>query len=154
LVNVRDCAKEKIESGRLKLEIDSPPDVGTAHLDETRMTTALFNLLWNSIMFQSDGDAIVLQAPRRGDQISIEIVNSVGIVTSSELANVYETSENGDPFVRRTGSGLGLALNRSLVEIHSGSLEIRNDAERGTHAAAYFPVAGPALIATKAPVTE
>ena len=152
MVNVRDCAKEK--SGRLTLEIDSPPDVGTARLDETRMTKALFNLLWNSIMFQSDGDAIVLQAPRRGDQISIEIVNSVGIVTSSELANVYETSENGDPFVRRTGSGLGLALNRSLVEIHSGSLEIRNDAERGTHAAAYFPVAGPALIATKAPVTE
>ena len=105
-------------------------------------------------MFQSDGDAIVLQAPRRGDQISIEIVNSVGIVTSSELANVYETSENGDPFVRRTGSGLGLALNRSLVELHSGSLEIRNDAERGTHVVVYFPVAGPAPIATKARVTE
>jgi two-component system cell cycle sensor histidine kinase PleC len=118
------------------------------------MTKALFNLLWNSIMFQSDEDAIVLQARRRGDQIAIEIVDSVGIVTSSELANVYETFEHGDPYVRRTGSGLGLALTRSLVELHSGSLEIRNDAERGTHAVAYFPVAGPAPIATKARVTE
>ena len=105
-------------------------------------------------MFQSDEDAIVLQAPRRGDQIAIEIVNSVGIVTSSELANVYKASEHGDPYVRRTGSSLGLALNRSLVELHSSGLEIRNDAERRTHAAAYFPVAGAALIATKAPVTE
>ena len=154
LVNVRDRAKEKIESGRLTLEIDCPPDVGTARLDETRMTKALFNLLWNSIMFQSDEDAIVLQARRRGDQIAIEIVDSVGIVTSSELANVYETFEHGDPYVRRTGSSLGLALTRSLVELHNGSLEIRNDAERGTRAVAYFPIAGPTPIATKARVKE
>nr|MBC8451903.1 sensor histidine kinase [Rhodospirillaceae bacterium] len=154
LANVRDRAKEKIESGRLTLEIDCSPDVGAARVDEMRMTKALFNLLWNSIMFQSDEDAIVLQARRRGDDIVVEIVDSVGIVTSSELANVYETFEHGDPYVRKTGSGLGLALTRSLVELHGGALEIRNDVERGTHAVAHFPIAGPAPIAAKARVVE
>jgi len=154
LANVLDRAKEKIESGRLTLEIDCPSDVGVARVDEMRMTKALFNLLWNSIMFQSDEDAIVLQARRRRGDITIEIVDSVGIVTSSELTNVYETFEHGDPYVRRTGSGLGLALTRSLVELHGGALEIRSDAERGTHAVAHFPIAGPAPIAAKARVVE
>jgi signal transduction histidine kinase len=98
-----------------------------------------------------DSELLGTLHPRQREYVS-------GIVTASrqltELADVYETFEHGDPCVRRAGSGLGLVLTRSLLELHRGSLEIRNDAERGTHVVAYFPIAGPAPIATKARVAE
>ena len=98
-----------------------------------------------------DSELLGTLNPRQREYVS-------GIVTASrqltELADVYETFQHGDPCVRKTGSGLGLVLTRSLLELHRSSLEIRNDAERGTHAFAYFPIAEPAPIATKARVTE
>lgn len=154
LSNVRDHADQKIESGRLTLAIDCPTDIGAARVDAPRMTKALFNLLWNSIMFQSDEDIITLRAWRQDDQILITVDDNVGIVTSNELSTDYETFDHGDPYVRRTGSGLGLALTRSLVELHGGTLDFQTDPERGTHAVASFPVAGPSPIAAKVRVAE
>ena len=54
LQEARDMAAKQIESGRLTLEADCASDVGAAWVDTARMTKALYNLLWNSVMFQSD----------------------------------------------------------------------------------------------------
>ena len=149
LVNVRDSALDKIESGRLKIEVDHPPDIGQARIDRTRMTKALFNLLWNSVMFQSDDNVITLRAARKNGKITVEVDDSIGIVVNDDISDLYDTFEHGDPYVRRTGSGLGLALTRSLVELHGGDLQIRNDKERGTHAIAQFPAEGPSATRTR-----
>ena len=143
LQEARDMAAKRIESGRLKLEVDCASDVGAARVDAARMTKALYNLLWNSVMFQSDDGIITLRGSLRGDEIIIEVDDSSGLVTQDELGDLYETFEHGDPYVRRSGAGLGLALTRSLVELHGGQLEIHNDPEGGTRAIASFPTAGP-----------
>ncbi|MEL0019946.1 MAG: sensor histidine kinase, partial [Rickettsiales bacterium] len=77
-----------------------------------------------------------------------------GLVLEDEFANVYDTFEHGDPYVRRTGAGLGLALTRSLVELHGGGLDILNDPEGGTRAVARLPVDGPSLSSAKARAAE
>ena len=154
LEKVCQQASAKIESGRISLAIDCPAETGSARVDEVRLTKALYNLLWNSVMFQLDDGVITLRARRRGDEISVEVDDASGLVTEDEFATVYDTFEHGDPYVRRTGAGLGLALTRSLVELHGGGLDIQADPERGTHAVARFPVAGPAPNVGKARAAE
>ena len=151
---VRDQAAARIESGRITLEIDCPEEVGNARVDESRMTKALFNLLWNSVMFQSNDGVITMRARRRNGEIVIEVDDMSGLVLEDEFANVYDTFEHGDPYVRRTGAGLGLALTRSLVELHGGGLDILNDPEGGTRAVARLPVDGPSLSSAKARAAE
>lgn len=146
---VRDQAAARIESGRITLEIDSQDDIGMARIDAVRMTKALHNLLWNSVMFQSSDGVITLRARRRDGEIAIQIDDSSGLVIEDEFAAVYDTFEHGDPYVRRTGSGLGLALTRSLVELHGGALDMQSDPERGTNAVAHFPVEGPSPTVVK-----
>jgi len=150
LEKARDMAVERIESGRLTLEVDCADGVGAARVDAARMTKALFNLLWNSVMFQSDDGTITLRGSLRSDEIVVEVDDSSGLVTKEEFGDLYETFEHGDPYVRRSGAGLGLALTRSLVELHGGQLEIRNDPEGGTRAIASFPVAGPVPVTSSA----
>ena len=60
------------------------------------MTKALFNLLWNSSMFQSDDNVITLRAVRTNGKISVEVNDSMGIVVK-ERSDLYDTFEHGDP---------------------------------------------------------
>ena len=80
-------AGKRIESGRLTLEVDCASDVGAAQVDAARMTKALYNLLWNSVMFQSDDGIITLRGSLRGDEIIIEVDDSSGLATSSKPLN-------------------------------------------------------------------
>ena len=82
-------------------------------------------------------------------KIKVEVDDSMGIVIKNDASGLYDTFEHGDPYVSRTGSGLGHALTQGLVELHGGDLEIRNDIERGTHAMALFPVEEPSSTAAK-----
>lgn len=87
LQEARDMAAKRIESGRLTLEADCASDVGAARVDTARMTKALYNLLWNSVMFQSDDRIITLRGSLRGDEIIIEVDDSSGLATSSRPLN-------------------------------------------------------------------
>ena len=71
--------------------------------------------------------------------------DSIGLVTKDDFQELYDTFEHGDPYIRRSGSGLGLALTRSLVELHGGSLEIRSEPDQSARAVVRFPVAGPSV---------
>lgn len=87
LQEARDMAAKRIGSGCLTLEVDCASDVGAARVDAARMTKALYNLLWNSVMFQSDDGIITLRSSLRGDEIIIEVDDSSGLATSSQPLN-------------------------------------------------------------------
>jgi signal transduction histidine kinase len=154
LRSVRDTAAAKIESDRLTLEIDCPPETGTVIADEARLTKAIYNLLWNTVMFHSSGGVITLRARRRSRDVTVEVDDSSGLVIEDEPEQIYDTFEHGDPYVRRTGAGLGLALTRSLVELHGGALDMTSEPGRGMRAIVRFPIAGPTLDAAKARAAE
>jgi signal transduction histidine kinase len=128
--------RERAESRNLQLELRCRPDIGTIGADERRLKQAVFNLVSNAIKFTPPGGAISIEAERRERELSL-IVADTGIgIPLADQARVFERFERGK---RQSGAGLGLALVKSLTELHGGTVAIDSAPGRGTRIICRLP---------------
>jgi len=96
--------------------------------DLTRIAQVISNLLNNASKFTPKGGLIELFAGRDGDQLVIEVRdNGIGI-PSEHLQHVFDlfSQPNREVVRAQGGLGIGLALVRSLVEMHQGSVKAQS----------------------------
>ena len=102
-------------------------------IDATRVRQILDNLLSNAVKFTPVGGSVRLTASAGTDELTFEVKDSgIGIPAESH-AKVFGTFErfhesaDGQP-----GTGLGLALTKSLVELHGGTITFESSVGVGT----------------------
>jgi signal transduction histidine kinase len=114
-------------------------------VDERRLLEILFNLLGNAMKFTESGGRIVLRARERSPGILEICVSDSGIgIRREDLDRIFLPFERAEGQVgtRFPGTGLGLSLTRSLVELHGGRIWAESDGEgKGTTIRFILPVA-------------
>lgn len=110
--------------------------------DELHLRNIVLNLLSNAIKFSHKGGTVCANVGYVGDGGIALIISDDGIgITPENIEKVIE------PFgqIRRgseysfEGSGLGLAVTKSLVELHGGTLSIDSELGKGTVVTVNFP---------------
>ena len=101
----------------------------------------LLNLLSNAIKFTGDGGKLKVSAALDDDILMISVTDDGVGITSQDQARVFRPFEQGENNLDRTheGTGLGLALCKSLVELHKGHIELESEEGQGTTIALYLP---------------
>jgi signal transduction histidine kinase/CheY-like chemotaxis protein len=96
--------------------------------DPARVAQVVANLLTNAACFTPPGGRIELSARRRGDAITIAVTDNGNGIDQHMLEHVFETFVQERQQVDRGpgGLGLGLALSKSLVELHGGTVAARS----------------------------
>jgi signal transduction histidine kinase len=92
--------------------------------DKTRLTQVVANLLTNAARYTHPGGEVHLTASREGDHIVIRVRdNGIGIAPE-KLPRIFDLFFQGKRAAARAegGLGIGLALVKSLVELHGGSV--------------------------------
>lgn len=120
-----ETARPLIEAAGHALEVRPPPPSVLVHADHTRLAQVLANLLNNAARYTPPGGRISCCAEERDGQACIEVEDS-GIGMAPEmLSRVFELFMQGDRDAggRQGGLGIGLALAKSLVEMHGGRIE-------------------------------
>ena len=137
--------KNRAETAGLTVLIDVPalPDVEG---DYRALKQVLLNLLSNAVKFTPRGGRITLMAEGRrdamGDRVKISVHDTgIGIAPHdlSRLARPFEQIESQQSKTQQ-GTGLGLALSKSLIEMHGGMLEIESQPGVGTTVSFLLPV--------------
>jgi signal transduction histidine kinase len=102
--------------------------------DPPRVAQVLSNLIGNALKFTPSGGAVqvALHPTRTGAQIQVRDTG-VGIAPE-ELPHVFDRFYRGARTgeVRASGSGLGLSIVRSIVEMHGGRVAIESEPGKGT----------------------
>ena len=111
--------------------------------DRRALRQMLLNLLSNAIKFTPAGGRVAMRAVWDLSGLRLEVADTgVGIPAERvrELAQPFVQIDNAMNR-RHTGSGIGLYLTRSLVELHRGALDIssRQGSDSGTTVALIFP---------------
>ncbi|MBT8208282.1 MAG: hypothetical protein KJO18_08420 [Acidimicrobiia bacterium] len=104
--------------GGLAIEVDAPGDLDPWPLDQERMRQALVNLLQNAGQAGSDRDLPIEARVRTDSGNLVYEIRDHGAGLPDASRDIFA------PFVttRTQGTGLGLAVTRSIVKAHGGEL--------------------------------
>ena len=132
----------RAENGRIRLVNGVPRDLPHVHADERAVRQILLNLLSNGVKFTPEGGRVAVTAEARSDGSLTVCVDDTGIGISPE--NIPRAlapfSQVDNSLTRRhAGTGLGLPLVKSLIELHRGTLELVSEEGKGTLATIMFP---------------
>lgn len=129
----------------LALIVDAPKSFAM-DADPRALQQILANLLRNSVKFTPEGGRITVRVSLTHDAANIYVEDTgVGIPAEAlvKLGRPFEQVE-GEFNKADKGAGLGLAIARSLAEMHGGSLRIRSTLGHGTTAMISLPLRAPA----------
>lgn len=123
------------EAAGLDLVLDRPSLDHRLCCDPTKLTRVLLNLLGNALKFTPRGGRVELRAMPQADGGLHIVVRDSGIgMTPEQVAIAISAFGQVDIAVRHRnqGTGLGLPIVKSLVELHGGSLHIESTPAVGT----------------------
>jgi CheY-like chemotaxis protein len=113
-----------MQARRHRLHSHVPQESTLVTGDKKRLVQVVTNILNNAAKYTPDGGTITLRSELREDHVVIEIVDDGIGMTPALAAHVFELFAQAERSSDRSagGLGLGLALVRSLVELHGGSV--------------------------------
>jgi signal transduction histidine kinase len=98
-------------------------------VDEELMRQALLNLLLNAMQAMPTGGVVRVSVRREQRFAIVEITdNGVGI-PAALLPRIFDLYFTTKP----KGSGIGLAMTYRIVQLHGGTMQVRSDADPGSH---------------------
>jgi signal transduction histidine kinase len=128
-----------VQSG-ISLNIRAAPDIGSFIADEWRVRQTLFNLLANAIGFSPDGGTVTLAARRLKDAVVFSVTDHGPGIPADVKDKVFDWFETHSLGSRHRGTGLGLSLVRSFVELHGGTVTLDSAVGSGTTVTCVFPL--------------
>jgi two-component system cell cycle sensor histidine kinase PleC len=117
-------------------------DLPTISADERALRQILLNLLSNAIKFTDKGGTVTVMAMADAKTLNV-VVGDTGIgIAPDDLARIGRPFEQIDNRHSRRydGTGLGLALTRSLIELHGGRMTIESEVQVGTRITMILPL--------------
>jgi CheY-like chemotaxis protein len=124
--------------------------------DRARMVQIVSNLLTNAVKYTPSGGRIELLARRQGGDAVVRCTDTGVGIPAELLPRIFEPFVQHDATIERAmgGLGLGLAIVRSLVALHGGTVTVASEGEgKGAAFTVTFPaLPAAAVAATPAPV--
>ena len=138
-----DASRPLIDKEGHRLAIDLPDEEIELDADPVRLGQIFANLLNNAAKFTDTGARIWLTARRAGDQAVVTVSDEGVGIAAEALPRVFDLFAQHETRRDRINSGLGigLALARTLAELHGGSIEAESEPGKGSAFTVRLPVA-------------
>jgi len=142
-----EASDGEAREAHISFEIDAAP--APVLVDGGRIVRVLHELVVNAIKFSAPETTIRLSAQPEGDllgsgEMRFAIEDQGRGIAADKLERIFERFEQGDASDTRQmgGTGLGLALCRSIVEQHGGRIWAESEVGKGTRILFTVPAAG------------
>ncbi len=132
--------QDRLVGAGLVLDIRAANDIGSFIADERRVRQILFNLLANAVSFSPAGGTITLSAERRNDALVFAVTDFGPGIPPDVLEKVFDWFETHSLGSQHRGTGIGLSLVRSFIELHGGTVNIASVVGEGTTVTCTFPL--------------
>ncbi len=113
------------------------------NVDYDHMRTAIMNIVSNGVKYTPEGGELTINTSITGGFVNL-VVKDTGIgISKEDLPHIFDRffRVKGKATRHITGSGLGLALVKEVVEAHQGYIDVDSSPEVGTSLTLSFPLA-------------
>lgn len=122
-----------------QLKIDLPENTLFISGDATLLRIALNNLLSNAIKFSPKGSKLRIGLMRNADHCRVSIQDQGPGIPLADRELIFLKYRRGAMAGRTPGAGLGLAIVRSVVQLHRGTIRVADAPEGGSLFILEFP---------------
>ncbi|GAA6622013.1 PAS domain S-box protein [Scytonema sp. NUACC26] len=138
LDSLNDLFRLKANTKRIQLIFVRSPSVPQyICTDESKLRQVLINLLSNAIKFTQEG-CVALRLHREDNTLYFEIEDTGCGIASAEQETIFQPFIQSSP--RESGTGLGLTISRSFVELMGGQLTVSSEPGKGSTFRFYIQV--------------
>ncbi|MEO6288222.1 MAG: two-component regulator propeller domain-containing protein [Dyadobacter sp.] len=147
---VQSFLPQAVKQG-IELRIDTLGDGQAVWFDQDIVEKVLYNLLANALKFTASGGSVTVRSQLvdsgvtssdRTTRLLLEVEDTGIGITPENARHVFERfyQVDGKNEIKKTGTGIGLALTRELVELHLGSIRVESQLGVGTAFVVELPV--------------
>jgi two-component system OmpR family sensor kinase len=116
---------------------DAPmPIVGDAKL----LSQVFSNLLANAVKYSPDGGAILVEAAVIANEAVVSVTDGGIGIPSGDLSRLFERYYRGGNVSGIVGTGVGLYLVKTAVDLHKGRIEVATEEGRGSRFVVRLPI--------------
>ena len=134
--------RDRIAKKGIVVHVDIGADIPQLWADQRKIKQILTNLFSNAVKFTPDNGGITVRAWCRAESGFVVQVTDTGIgIAPEDIPTALSKFGQIDSTLSRSydGSGLGLPLVKSYVELHGGSLDLQSEQGVGTTVSLRFP---------------
>jgi signal transduction histidine kinase len=124
----------------LNIEIDIPEELPPLYADGTRIVQVLYNLLSTAARFTEPGGKVRLGVISRGGRMIFTVEDDGTQMTDEMRAALSDRRDAAGTSARQRGAGLGLAIVRSFVHLHGGTISVERREPRGSRVVVSLPL--------------
>jgi two-component system sensor histidine kinase KdpD len=114
-----------------QVRTEIPRDLPLVECDAVLIERVLVNLLENASKYTPEGAHVVVAASAGGESMRISVVDDGPGIRAGQEREIFEKFTRGDRESALSGVGLGLAICKSIVEAHGGTIGVENVAPHG-----------------------
>ena len=134
--------QKRAKEGGINLHGDYDGNLPAVRADQRRVKQILINLLSNAIKFTPEGGQVTLKAEMSQQGcVAISVIDDGVGMSEIDLQKAMSQFGQADSGLNRKheGTGLGLPLAKSLVDLHGGSFDIESTKDKGTKVTICLP---------------
>ncbi|HET6883985.1 MAG TPA: ATP-binding protein [Pirellulales bacterium] len=142
------AARPLAEQRGVALKIESDPTLPRFAADKEKVDIVVSNLLSNAIKFTPSGGSVTIATKKNGERAVVSVSDTGIGIKPEDFDRIFERFVQVDGSSSRefSGTGLGLALAKELVELHGGEIHVESEPGRGTRFWFELPLVEPASV--------
>jgi two-component system, OmpR family, sensor histidine kinase BaeS len=140
------------QAQHVTLAVQAAADGAEVDVDPERMAQVLGNLLGNALRYTPAGGTITLTAESAGGMVHLLVADTGAGIAAGDLPHIFERFYRADRSRQQENgsSGLGLAIAKSIVEAHGGTITVTSAVGQGTT----FTISLPAVVRPATPTVS
>jgi signal transduction histidine kinase len=142
LAEVIGHVQPEIDRKQIAFTAKLPAKLPKLHVDKDKIIAAIVNLLGNAVKYTPDNGRVDFVVKTDEGRLIIEVEDSGFGIAPADLPRIFDKFfRSDDERVRReTGTGLGLAFTREVIQIHRGNITASSELGKGSRFSVTLPI--------------
>lgn len=130
----------------ITLEFNLPPKLPVIQADRDKLALVVHNLLNNAIKYTKEGGRVIVNVDIDHATLMVDVIDNGMGIAGDDIKRIFEKFYRATDARQAgiTGSGLGLALARQIVNLHGGEIEVESKVNKGSTFSVRLPIAAKA----------
>ena len=138
-----EAVRPRADADGVNLNLNVEPSLPKAHVDATRISQVVGNLLENAITHTPEEGSVSVSARESEGWVEVAVADTGAGIAAEDLPRLFDRFYRADPSRDRStgGAGLGLTIARRLAEAHGGNIEVESVLGEGSRFTVRLPAA-------------